>query len=114
MKQHTAAPGPGFKSREELDAMITEMDAQLDVLYRQANALSRPLIWANLTNAVLKLLAPEDQDYAYERLYALFKSHQERVTGASSPSPPAGDAGPDPGGGAAEGTGSRETRRAPD
>lgn len=68
----------GFKSRDELEAMISEMDRKLDVLYKNANALSRPIIWANLTNAVLKLLAPEDQEYAYERLYALFKSHQEQ------------------------------------
>lgn len=68
----------GYKSREELETMISEMDRKLDVLYQNANALSRPIIWANLTNAVLKLLAPEDQEYAYERLYALFKSHQDQ------------------------------------
>lgn len=79
MSQAARVPHPtGFKSRDELEAMISEMDRKLDVLYKNANALSRPIIWANLTNAVLKLLAPEDQEYAYERLYALFKSHQEQ------------------------------------
>ena len=78
MSHAARVPHPtGFKSRDELEAMISEMDRKLDVLYKNANALSRPIIWANLTNAVLKLLAPEDQEYAYERLYALFKSHQE-------------------------------------
>ncbi|GGD37061.1 hypothetical protein [Pseudoxanthomonas indica] len=74
---------PAFKTRQELEAMITEMDRKLDVLYQNANALSRPIIWANLTNAVLKLLAPEDQEYAYERLYSLFKSHQQRSGNAT-------------------------------
>lgn len=82
MKKNASFAAGGFKSREELETMIAEMDGQLDVLYRRANVLSRPIIWANLTNAVLKLLAPEDQDYAYERMYALFKNHQERGTGA--------------------------------
>jgi|GEM_PF-1314295 len=78
MSQAARAPhSTGFKSRDELEAMIIEMDRKLDVLYKNANALSRPIIWANLTNAVLKLLAPEDQEYAYERLYELFKSHQQ-------------------------------------
>jgi hypothetical protein len=77
----------GFKSREELETMISEMDRKLDVLYQNANALSRPIIWANLTNAILKLLAPEDQEYAYERLYALFKSHQDPQVPVASVAP---------------------------
>lgn len=82
----------GFKSREELETMISEIDRKLDVLYKNANALSRPIIWANLTNAVLKLLAPEDQEYAYERLYAVFRSHQDQqaATAATAPTEKSG------------------------
>ncbi len=65
-----------FKNRADLDGMIAELDSRLEELYRHAEATTRPEIWANLTNATLKLLAPEDQDYAYDRLYAVFKSHQ--------------------------------------
>lgn len=89
MSQAALASHPtGFKSRDELEAMISEMDRKLEVLYQSANALSRPIIWANLTNAVLKLLAPEDQEYAYERLYAVFKSHQEQSLSSGSDSLP--------------------------
>ncbi|MEL1263327.1 hypothetical protein [Pseudoxanthomonas putridarboris] len=69
-------PTPSFKTREDLDGMIAELDGKLETLYRNADNVTRPEIWANLTNATLKLVAPDDQDYAYERLYALFKAHQ--------------------------------------
>ncbi|MET0718828.1 MAG: hypothetical protein ABWY34_10580 [Pseudoxanthomonas sp.] len=65
-----------FKDRVDLDRMIAELDNQLEELYRHADAATRPEIWAKLTNATLKLVAPEDQDYAYDRLYAVFKARQ--------------------------------------
>lgn len=65
-----------FKGREDLDNMIAELDRQLEELYRHVDAASRPEVWAKLTNATLKLVAPEDQNYAYDRLYEIFRSHQ--------------------------------------
>jgi hypothetical protein len=63
-----------FKSRSDLDHMIHELENQLEELYRHVDTATRPEVWAQLTNATLKLVAPEDQDYAYERLYEVFKS----------------------------------------
>lgn len=69
-------PTPVFKTRADLDSMIEELDRKLEALYRTTDKASRPEVWAGLTSAALKLVAPEDQDYAYDRLYAVFKSHQ--------------------------------------
>lgn len=69
-------PTLAFKNRDELDYMIAELDRQLEELYQHAETATRPEIWAKLTNATLKLVAPEDQDYAYDRLYAVFRTHQ--------------------------------------
>jgi hypothetical protein len=63
-----------FKSRSDLDHMIHELETQLEELYRHVDTATRPEVWAQLTNATLKLVAPEDQDYAYQRLYEVFKS----------------------------------------
>lgn len=63
-----------FKSRSDLDHMIQELESQLDELYRHVDTATGPEVWAQLTNATLKLVAPEDQDYAYERLYEVFKT----------------------------------------
>ena len=65
-----------FRSRQELDAMGDQIDRQLDVLYRASAAASRAEVWSNLASAALKLAAPEDHEYIYERLHAVFKSHQ--------------------------------------
>jgi hypothetical protein len=69
-----------FKDRVDLDHMITELDRQLEELYRHVDAATRPEIWAKLTNATLKLVAPEDQDYAYDRLYEVFRSRHTPPT----------------------------------
>ena len=67
-------PNIAFKNRDDLDHMILELDHQLEELYRHVDVATRPEIWAKLTNATLKLVAPEDQDYAYDRLYEVFRS----------------------------------------
>lgn len=72
-----------FKSRTDLDHMIHELESQLDELYRHADTATRPEVWAQLTNATLKLVSPEDQDYAYERLYAVFKARHAPAANAA-------------------------------
>lgn len=56
--------------------MVEQIDRQLDVLYRASAAASRAEVWSNLAGAALKLAAPEDHEYVYERLHAVFKAHQ--------------------------------------
>lgn len=63
-----------FKSRTDLDAMVDEIDRQLEQLYRAANSESRAEVWAGLTHATLKLAAPEDREYVYERLHGIFSA----------------------------------------
>lgn len=68
-------PNATFRSRQELDAMVEQIDRQLDVLYRASAAASRAEVWSNLAAAALKLAAPEDHEYVYERLHAVFRTH---------------------------------------
>jgi len=70
--------GTHFKSLPELDAMISEIGQRWDVVQQTSRAASRAEIWANLTTAVLRLAAPEDHEYVYERLNATFKAHASR------------------------------------
>ena len=56
--------------------MVEQIDRQLEVLYQASNAASRAEIWTNLSSAALKLAAPQDHEYVYERLHAVFKAHQ--------------------------------------
>ncbi|MBD9480049.1 hypothetical protein [Pseudoxanthomonas sp. PXM02] len=76
-------PHAVFRSREELDAMVEQIDRQLDVLYRASAAASRAEVWNHLAAAALKLAAPEDHEYVYERLHAVFRTHAP-ATGAPS------------------------------
>jgi hypothetical protein len=69
-------PNAAFRSRQELDAMVEQIDQQLDVLYRASAASSRAEIWTHLAGAALKLAAPEDHEYVYERLHAVFRAHR--------------------------------------
>ncbi|MBD9468189.1 hypothetical protein [Pseudoxanthomonas sp. PXM01] len=75
-------PNAAFRSRQELDAMVDQIDRQLDVLYQASAAASRAEVWSNLAGAALKLAAPEDHEYVYERLHAVFRAHQP------APAPP--------------------------
>jgi hypothetical protein len=68
-------PHATFRSRQELDAMVEQIDRQLDVLYRASAAASRAEVWNSLAAAALKLAAPEDHEYVYERLHAVFRTH---------------------------------------
>jgi hypothetical protein len=74
-----------FKDRVDLDHMITELDRQLEELYRHIDVATRPEVWAKLTNATLKLVAPEDQDYAYDQLYAVFRARQTHPSANAAP-----------------------------
>lgn len=74
-----------FKPRPDLDAMVDAIDRQLDTLYATSSAASRAEIWSNLASAALKLAAPEDHEYVYDRLHAIFKAHQPDGTGAPAP-----------------------------
>lgn len=67
-------PTPLSNTRADLDAMVDEIDRKLEQVYRLSPSASRAEIWASLTSAALKLAAPEDQEYLYERLYAVFKA----------------------------------------
>ena len=68
-----------FKDRSELDAMVDEIQRQLGQLYRAAAAASRAEVWAGLTQATLRLAAPEDRQYVYERLQAVFAAHERAL-----------------------------------
>jgi len=68
-------PNAVFRSRQELDAMVEQIDRQLDALYRASAAASRAEVWNHLAAAALKLAAPEDHEYVYERLHAVFRAH---------------------------------------
>lgn len=74
---HSEIPMPHtlFKSRPDLDAMIDEIGQRLDLLHQASTAASRAEVWTNLTRAVLRLAAPEDHEYVYERLNSVFKAH---------------------------------------
>lgn len=71
-----------FKSRLDLDAMVDEIERQLEQLYRAASQASRAEVWAGLTHATLKLAAPEDRDYVYQRLHRIFSAHGRAQTPA--------------------------------
>ncbi|WAC64452.1 hypothetical protein OVA13_06720 [Pseudoxanthomonas sp. SL93] len=71
-------PSPLANTRADLDAIVEEIDRKLEQVYRLSPGKSRAEVWASLTSAALKLAAPEDQDYLYERLYAIFKASQAR------------------------------------
>jgi hypothetical protein len=73
-----------FKSRSDLDAMIDEINQRLHLLHQTSTAASRAEVWTNLTRAVLRLAAPEDHDYVYERLNFVFKAHAEKHTPSPS------------------------------
>jgi hypothetical protein len=64
-----------FKSRTDLDVIFHEIDRQLEQVYRASSSESRAEVWAGLTYATLKLAAPEDRDYVYERLQEIFTGH---------------------------------------
>lgn len=74
-----------FKSRPDLDAMVAAIDRQLDTLYATSSAASRAEIWSNLASATLKLAAPEDHEYVYERLHAVFKAHRPATADPATP-----------------------------
>jgi len=71
------------KSRAELDAMLDELGRQLDDLYRATPGPSRADTWAGLTQATLRLAAPEDRDHVYRRLQLMFTAH-DRVMRAQA------------------------------
>jgi hypothetical protein len=71
------------KTRQELDAMLDELGRQLDDLYRAAPGPSHADVWAGLTQAALRLAAPEDRDHVYRRLQLMFTAH-DRVMRAQA------------------------------
>lgn len=73
-------PAQSFKTRPDLDVMVDEIDRRLEQLYRLSDGTSRAEVWAKLTSAALKLAAPEDQEYLYERLYAVFKKDHAKTS----------------------------------
>jgi hypothetical protein len=75
---------PLANTRADLDAIVEEIDRKLEQVYRLSQGTSRAEVWASLTSAALKLAAPEDQEYLYERLYAIFKASHARPSLASS------------------------------
>jgi len=73
-------PVTALRTRTDLDYIVDEIEHKLEQLYRLSNSASHAETWASLTSAALKLAAPEDQDYLYERLYAVYQASH-----ASSP-----------------------------